>query len=290
MACTSRCFFLALGLVLALSTPSRAQQPQVEWAAHTVPVQAALATSPPLANAPDQASVTTGPSGASRVPGLQGSGRIPGPRSLLEGLISVLGPAALGLLGGWYSGLLGGREVPVQEGRMPRSSVPPLGEGEPTRRRRTASGQKVKKEEGEGGEKAQEAASSAGGAIGLLGRTLSSVQTDLEEAAKTIGPTLVTVGGAEVEGARQLAREPVWDVVTEWTHIDNLGNAIDPTRSLLDRVGQVGVAVSQLSGLITATSVIAMKVKRGASAVVEGERSRDHARLPRRDEPPSQGR
>ncbi len=83
---------------------------------------------PPLSEQP----VPRPPVADGAVPGLGGAGRVPGPRSLGEALGGILGPAAIGLIGAFLGGILGGGTPPppVPEGPAP-GSRPPSGPSKP---------------------------------------------------------------------------------------------------------------------------------------------------------------
>ncbi len=274
-----------------------------------------------------------------KVPGLGGAAGLPGPRSMGEALISIIGPAGLGLLGALMSGLLGGGgTTPTQAPTTPDPPTPkPPSTKSPKRRKRTAKEvEKIVKQ----GEKAQREAGEAGGVIGLISKTLTNAKSELADAAKTIGKVVVQVGEAAAGAARQLASDPnaavekiakitgkiregakqvaeatkgaaneglriakeayndpqaalqklkhgakglytslknfltdpkkIWEAVKEWTGVNNFGNALDPNRSLLERVGQVGIGVMKLYGTLTTAGAVATKVKSGASVVIKG--------------------
>jgi len=62
----------------------------------------------------------------------------------------------------------------------------------------------------------------------------------------------------------------IWSALKEFSGINNFANALDPNRSLLQRIGQVGVGVFKLYGTITTTQMVASKIKSGGTTLIKG--------------------
>jgi len=342
----------------------------------TVPTQAQ-----PPTQTPDQPPVVVArpprPELSTDVPGLGGVGRVPGPRSLEEGVASVLGPAGIGLLGALLSGILGGGQTPPTAPEAPPQPPPAEPPKKKVRRRKKKAGErtpapkkpedptaKPKKEPRpskerlkkrmQEAEKAKKEAARAGSATGLLGLWSKNVKQDFKEAGETIDKTYdaaekglryVAKRGAEevrkavanpeatlkkvVEGtkeaiettarilkeaadkvnevtfraAKKLYDDPigvlekvkqlykdqwksfkdfitdpkkVWTAIKENTGISNFENCVDPNRSLLERIGQVGIGVLKLYSTITSVKAagtqlkaVGGKLKNGVSTAIK---------------------
>ncbi|MDO8690320.1 MAG: prolipoprotein diacylglyceryl transferase [Dehalococcoidia bacterium] len=63
----------------------------------------------------------------------------------------------------------------------------------------------------------------------------------------------------------------MWDFVKSASGYDNFTNAMDPNRSLVERVGQVGLGVVNLWGSLTAAEAAGNLIKSGGSALIKRE-------------------
>ncbi|MCX6551521.1 MAG: hypothetical protein NTY02_11030 [Acidobacteria bacterium] len=88
-------------------------------------------------------------------------------------------------------------------------------------------------------------------------------------AKKTAGDAYDAMGAA-AKTVRDALSDPqkVWGAIKTITGIENFGNALDPNRSLTDRIVQVGLGVTSLYGTITMTQAIGARIKQGASTVI----------------------
>ncbi len=95
------------------------------WSGTQAPAPTPTASAP-VPSASEQP-VAKPPLAEGKVPGLGGAGKVPGPRSLGEALGGILGPAAIGLIGAFLGGVLGGgTPAPTApEAPTPGSPTPP---------------------------------------------------------------------------------------------------------------------------------------------------------------------
>ncbi|MCP4897235.1 MAG: hypothetical protein GY906_09725 [bacterium] len=145
------------------------------------------------------------PAVKSKVTGLGGAGDVPGPRSTIEGVASVVGPAGLGLLGALLSGLLGGGQAPPTAPDAPPQAPPADKPRKKARRRKKKepdepsaapppkpkpgpSKERAEKRRREA-EKAKREAAAAASVVGTLKQWAKDIQKDFKETGETIDET-----------------------------------------------------------------------------------------------------
>lgn len=124
----------------------------------------------------------------------------------------------------------------------------------------------------------EKAASAVSSAANSLWDKAKEAWKDPEAAAKALASALksgaeATIGamGSALKGMKDFLTDPgkMWEAFKEATGISNFGNAMDPNRSLADRIGQVGVGVGKLWISIVTAGQAASALKAGGTMVLE---------------------